>query len=117
MLNQKDLSNLEFHDGERVERATYLFDDVEIFTMGDTDIFTPERVRVSNVYSDDSTKFMSASKMAEKSANIQYNEIGVSRYNYNGDNIKFGGKIIPSAILCCDSISDFQAKVAADFTK
>jgi hypothetical protein len=114
---QDSLSNMEFHEGENRERVTYLFDDVEIFTMGSTDIFTPEKVRVSDVYSDDSTKFMSASKMAEKSANIQYNEIGISRYNYDGESVEFGGKIIPSAILCCDTISDFQAKVAEDFTK
>lgn len=114
---QDSLSNMELHESENRERVTYLFDDVEIFTMGATDIFTPEKVRVSNVYSDDSTKFMSASKMAKKSANIQYNEIGVSRYNYDSDSLEFGGKIIPSAILCCDSISDFQAKVAEDFTK
>lgn len=116
--NQDKLSNLEFNRKYfSTAQVTYFFDDAEILTMGPRDIFTNESPRVSNVSSDESTKFMSSSKIAEESSESSYNEVGVNRYNYSGTDIEFGGKIIPSGILCCDVITDAQLNVARSFTK
>lgn len=117
--NQDNMCNLEFNDtlfhiGE--DRVTYLFDDADIFVMSQGDIYTPHEERLSDVYSKYDPNFMSASKLAERTDSDRYNEIGISRYNYNGE-IMQGGKIIPSAILCNGEITPFQAKVAEQFTE
>lgn len=116
--NQDNLSNLEFNrmfDPEN--QVSYLFDDAEIFTMGHGDIFTPESPRVSNVYSEGATKFMTTSKMAERTTVGSYNEVDINRYDYSGDSVDYAGKIVPSAILCCDEISLAQLNAARSFTK
>ena len=116
---QNNLTNLEFQKIEDyASQVTYIFDDVEMFMMGPEDIFTPELIRISNVNSGNRTKIMSSEKLAfeTKKKGVAYNEVGISRYSYSGD-VRYGGKIIPSAILCCDNINDFQLKVAKEFSE
>ena len=117
--NQDCMSNLEFNDHlfhQGSDRVTYLFDEADIYTMGAGDIFTPGSPRQSDVYSNKDTRIMRAGSLAEQSDPTWYNEVGISRYNYEGE-IKRGGKIIPSAILCSDEITPFQARVARQFTR
>lgn len=116
---QDNLTNLELQKIEDyADQVTYIFDEVEMFAMGPEDIFTPSLARISNVNSGNRTKIMSSKKLAFETKNkgVMYNEVGISRYKYDG-NIRYGGKIIPSAILCCDNISDFQLKVAEEFSE
>lgn len=114
--NQDKLSNLEFNKLFNGKQVTYLFDDAEIFTMGTIDIYSPETPRVSNIFSSKLTKIMFSSKLAEETANKRYNEVGINRYDYSGE-IKYGGKIIPSAILCSGKITNEQLLAAESFTK
>ena len=116
--NQDNLSNLEFNrmfDPEN--QVSYFFDDAEILTMGSGDIFTPETPRVSNVFSEGVTKFMTTSKMASKTTVGSYNEVDINRYDYSGESVDYAGKIIPSGILCCDEVSQAQLNAARSFTK
>lgn len=114
--NQDKLSNLEFNKIFPGKRVTYFFDDAEIFTMGDRDIYSNETTRTSNVSSSHETMFVKPSKLIEGSSEETYNEIDINRFNYNNENIEYGGKIIPSGILCCDCIDKHQLDAAQSFT-
>lgn len=116
--NQDRLSNLEFNANywNGGERVSYLFEDANIYAMGPGDIWTPAESRLSDVYSNATTKFMRSDEFLKKTGDNAFNEVGISRYDYNGD-VRMAGKLIPSAILCSDEITPFQACVAEEFTK
>lgn len=116
--NQDKLANLEFNKilGEEGTHVTYLFDDAEIFTMGKTDIYSVETPRRSDVFSDSSTKFVNPEKLAKATQGEEYNEVDINRYNYSGE-MRYGGKIIPSAILCSERITSLHVEAAKSFTK
>jgi hypothetical protein len=110
------LSNLEFHKEFDGDSYTCLFDEMELFTMGNTDIFSPEQPRVSNVFSRArSTMFSTGEELARRTKS-SYNEVDINRFNYSGQ-INYGGKIIPSAILCSGEIKPEHVAVAESFTK
>jgi len=99
--------------------VTYLFDNADIFTMGATDIFTPSDKRKSDVSSSHHTRFMKPSKIASdvsKHEYYSYDEVAISRYNYDGE-IRYGGKVIPSAILCSGVIKKKHIETAESFEK
>ena len=121
--NQDLLANFEFHPTEQFKdnRVTYLFEDVEIFTMGPTDIYTPGESRYSDVRSSTSTKFTDPKSLMEEAKKMfvyqgSLTEAGINRYSYDGK-IKFGGKIIPTGILCADGVSDVQLEAAKSFER
>lgn len=114
--NQDKLSNLEFETKYGTPVVTFIFDEASILTMGTRDIYSPSISRVIDVSSDSYTKFMDAHDLIDKTEDKDYNEIAIKRYSYDGD-VKFGGKIIPSAILCSDHISEEHLKIAENFSK
>ena len=117
--NQDRLSNMEFQKSYSWKKGmvTYLLEDVDLLSMGPSDIMTPHNERVSDVNSDYNTKFMTAAKLIEKSGDISYNEVAINRFDYSSQSIEYGGKIIPSAILCCNEVGELQRQVAEAFTK
>jgi len=122
-INQDKQCSIEFADcHERKEKISYLFDDADIQTMGNDDIFTPFENRVANIYSDTrTTQFMYTDKLISKSgksggASFEYNEVAINRYNLNTNTIRFGGKIIPSAILANGQVNQKHIDAAKSFT-
>ena len=119
--NQDCLNNLEFNHyndllGCGDIQVTYLFDEAKILIMSPSDINSSKEARVSDVFASDNTRFVSASKLIKNTTFGNYNEVDIDRFDFSKHS-KFGGKIIPSAILCSDEIGDVQAKTAEEFTK
>lgn len=111
-----NLCNLEFNRHYKREQVTYLFDEAQIYSMGSEDIYTDAESRISNYNSGVETKFMRPEKIIENTDSTDYNEVGISRFNYS-DDMNYGGKIIPSAILCSEKITSIQLEAARSFTK
>ena len=114
--NQEKLSNLEFKTRYGTPIVTFIFDEASVLTMGSSDVYTPAKSRVRDVFSDRDTKFMEAHDLIYETEKKGYNEVAIERYSYDGD-IKFGGKIIPSAILCSEYISEDHIKIAENFSR
>lgn len=116
--NQDCLNNLEFNQkfGWPGEKVTYLFDEAKILLMSSSDIKSPIEARYSDLYAHETTKFMAASKIAKETTFMNYNEVDIERFDLD-KGVQFGGKVVPSAILCSDEISKIQAETAEMFTK
>ncbi len=114
--NQDKLSNLELLDRIDMPIVTFIFDEASILTMGPRDIYTPEKTRIRDVYSVVGTQYTLASDLINKTKEDSYNEVAIERYSYDG-NIKFGGKIIPSAILCSQYLEGEHIEIAKKFSK
>ena len=84
--------------------------------MSPSDINSSKEARVSDVEVSDNARFMVADKLIKNTALGNYNEVDIDRFDFE-DSKEFGGKTIPSAILCSDEIGDVQAKAAEAFTK
>lgn len=105
---------------------TYVFDEFEILAMNTQDISSPKRSRESKLeafttqfsYSDKFVHKQTSEEFNKSKAPTQYNEIAINRYLLNGkEDIRFGGKIIPSAIMCDSKISEKHINAANEFTK
>ena len=119
--NQDCLNNLEFNKYNKLfgcddVQVTYLFDKAKILVMSPSDINSSKEARVSDVEVSDGARFMVADKLIKNTALGNYNEVDIDRFDFE-DSKEFGGKTIPSAILCSDEIGDVQAKAAEAFTK
>jgi len=105
--------------------VSLVFDEFQILGMDTRDITTQNASRRPELMAS-ITQFSYNDKFInkqgengdEKSKNSRYNEVAINRYSLNGSkDIRFGGKIIPSAILCDSKVTDAHIETAKQFTE
>jgi hypothetical protein len=102
---------------KKSQEITLIFDEVDVLAMGTSDIGTPDKPRVAKLDAGHNVTFELPKEYIAKSVK-GYNEVAINRYKTEGDSsIRYGGKIIPSAILCTNEISPQHIEAAKQFTE